>query len=252
MRRWGDARATPEHGQHAAGHADELAGRGRFPHIANNPLSTTLPRCASTASNFYPMHQSWIGPTAGVLRGELDMDACPSSRAGSPSCAPTRLGALRALPSLPGDHVSDLQPPDPGRRGSARRQALSMAIDRVFLADKLLGAGQVPTTAFVPLHRRLCARRRASACALGRPESPRPPGRGALLGGGRLDAGHPLKLMIEQFHFGATAISCRNPSSRTWKASASRRASSRKTARRAEVLRSIRDFQIGTVAWIAD
>jgi len=143
---------------------------------------------------------------------------------------------------------------DPGPLRDGRvRQALSMAVDRDFLAYKLLRAGQVPTTAFVPL-----------GIAGYVPDAERPrspwehlsyPARQAqsrqLLAAAGFGPGHPLKLMIKTFN---------SPTS--YLVSQSIQADMKSVGVDASIIQEDgvvalqsfedRDFQVGTVAWIAD
>jgi oligopeptide transport system substrate-binding protein len=118
--------------------------------IEKNPLYYDAAKVCFDQVTFYPTNDV-VSAERRVLRGEMDVNnGIQSNRVkflrGRAQSAPF----VHSHPYLATYYVifnqRDVAPLKDGRV----RQALSMAIDRTFITDKLLGAGQVPTTAFVP------------------------------------------------------------------------------------------------------
>jgi oligopeptide transport system substrate-binding protein len=123
---------------------------GDYVRIQKNPFFEDAPRVCFDRVDFYPIADQ-VAAERRVLRGELDVSA---------GVQPNRVRRLRSNPTYaPYVHEHsylstlylifnrrDVRP----LKDVRVRQALSMAIDRAFITDKLMGAGQIPTTAFVP------------------------------------------------------------------------------------------------------
>ncbi|HEX3916621.1 MAG TPA: peptide ABC transporter substrate-binding protein [Caulobacteraceae bacterium] len=124
---------------------------GDYVRIQKNPRFRDAANVCFDRVDFLPTLDH-VSAERRVLRGELDIDDAIVSN---------RLRKLRADPtSAPYAHshsylstvylalnIKDV----PALRDLHVRQAISMAIDRDFIALKVLGGGQVPTTSFVPL-----------------------------------------------------------------------------------------------------
>jgi len=150
VRRWGEAWVKP--GRLVGDGAYRLTGfrLGDYVRIEKNPFWRGAGGLCFDRVDFYPTTDQ-VAAERRVLRGELDVNA---------GVQPNRVRRLRANP-LSAPYVRshpylltsylifnrrDVAP----LKDVRVRQAISMAIDRAFVTDKLLGAGQIPTASFVP------------------------------------------------------------------------------------------------------
>jgi oligopeptide transport system substrate-binding protein len=204
--------------------------------------------------NFYPTTDV-ISAERRVLRGELDI---------SNGIQSSRVRFLRADPkSAPFVHISPylgtsyliFNTEDKGGPQDTRvRQALSMSIDRAFITDKLLGAGQTPTASFVP-------GLIAGYVPVGAPH-PKPYWADWPLAARQAEAkrllalagygpAHPLKVQIKGFqNYGSTLLMQSIQSD--WETIGVRADMRQEDGIIALQSFEIRDFQVGMVAWIAD
>ena len=125
---------------------------GDYLRIEKNPLYRDAASVCFDRVNFYPITDAVAGERR-ALRGELDINS---------GIQPSRVARLRANPAwarfvrihsyLSTGYVIFNVHDVKALRDVRVRQAISMAIDRRFITDKIFqGAGPIPTTAFVPL-----------------------------------------------------------------------------------------------------
>jgi oligopeptide transport system substrate-binding protein len=227
---------------------------GDYVRLEKNPRYSGAGSVCFDRVDFYPITDAVAGERR-ALRGELDING---------GIQPSRVARLRANPDwaryvhvhsyLSTGYVIFNTRDVPPLRDVRVRQALSMAIDRRFITDKIFrGVGQVPTTAFVPLgiagYVPLGQRPKAYwadwSYARRQAEARR------LLAAAGYGASRPLKLQVKTFN---------NPTSLEVIQSiqSDLKSVGVETSIRLEdgivALQSfeIRDFQVGNVGWIAD
>lgn len=152
VRRWGEKWATPGKLVGNGAYLLKEWKLGDYLRLEKNPLYAGAASVCFDRVDFYPITDSIAGERR-ALRGELDINS---------GISPSRVARLRANPGwaryvrvhsyLSTGYVifntHDVAP----LRDVRVRQAISMAIDRHFITDKIYqGVGQIPTTAFVPV-----------------------------------------------------------------------------------------------------
>jgi oligopeptide transport system substrate-binding protein len=253
VRRWGDAWVQPGHMVSNGAYTLTIWRLGDYLQIVKNPRYHDAAKVCFDRVNFYPTTDP-ISAERRVLRSELDVnDAIQSSRVAFLRAQPGSAPFVHTEPYLSTTYLI-FNRHDPGPLRDARvRRALSMAIDRDFLARKLLRAGQVPRTAFVPLGiagyvpdaERPQASWEPLSFAARQAEARR------LLAEAGYGPARPLKLVIKTFNSPTSYLMTQSIQSdlKAVGVDASIRQEDGVVA-----LQSFeaRDFQIGTVAWIAD
>jgi oligopeptide transport system substrate-binding protein len=226
---------------------------GDYIRIERNPLYRDAGNVCFDRVDFYPINDPVAGERR-VLRGELDINS---------AIDPHRIGRLHANP-LWAPYVHNHSYLSLGYlifntrdvvalRDVRVRMAISMAIDRSFITDKVFRAGQIPTTSFVPL---------GIAGYVPRADWPHPiwadwtfarrqAAARQLLADAGFSADHPLKLQIKTFNSPTSLDTVQSLQSDL------KGVGIETTIRQEDgivALQSfeIRDFQLGTVGWIAD
>jgi oligopeptide transport system substrate-binding protein len=150
VRRWGDAWVKP--GRYVGNGPYRLVSwrLGDALRIEKNPFYYGAAKLCVDRVDFYPT-QDTVSAERRVKRGELDVNnSIVSSRVaylrGPGKMAPF----VRSHAYLSNVYLAFNVAGTPALRDLRVRQAIGMSIDRAFIAGKLLRAGQVPTTAFVP------------------------------------------------------------------------------------------------------
>ncbi|MGH6957665.1 MAG: peptide ABC transporter substrate-binding protein, partial [Caulobacteraceae bacterium] len=123
---------------------------GDYVRVAKNPYYRDAAKLCFDRVDFYPTTDA-VSAERRVLRGELDInDAIQSDRVARLKANPATAPYVHSHPFLMTTYLIFNQRDVAPLKDVRVRQAISMAIDRRFIADKLLRAGQVPTTEFVP------------------------------------------------------------------------------------------------------
>jgi oligopeptide transport system substrate-binding protein len=118
--------------------------------IRKNPIYQDAAKVCFDDVDFYPT-QDPISAERRVLRGELDLNSSiQSNRVASLRADPAKAPFVHTHPYLSLGYLIFNRRDVPPLRDLRVRQAISMAIDRKFITDKLLRAGQLPATAFIP------------------------------------------------------------------------------------------------------
>ena len=123
---------------------------GDYVRIQRNPrYPGDAPGCFDRV-NFYPTPDP-ISAEREVLGGQLDINnAAVANRLPHLKANPASAAFVRSYPYLETTYIIFNTRNVPPLQALAVRQAISMAIDRDFIVNKLLRAGEVPTTSFVP------------------------------------------------------------------------------------------------------
>ncbi len=150
VRRWGEAWIKPGHYVSNGPYTLVSWRLGDLLTVEKNPLYYGAAKVCIDRIDFYPT-QDTVSAERRVKRGELDVNNFIISSRVAFLRGPGHMAAfVRSHPYLSnvymGFNVTDV----PALRDPRVRQAISMAIDRSFITDKLMRAGQIPTTAFVP------------------------------------------------------------------------------------------------------
>lgn len=204
--------------------------------------------------NLYPTSDV-ISAERRVLRGELDIsNGVQSSRVRFLRSSPRTAPYVHTNPYLSTTYLI-FNTQDKGAPQDVRvRQALSMSIDRAFITDKLLGAGQTPTTAFVPP---LIAGYVPAASPHPKPYwgdwplAQRQAEAKRLLVEAGYGPAHPLKVEMKGFQTYGSQLFMQSIQS-DWQAIGVQATMRQEDGIIALQSFELRDFQVGTVAWIAD
>jgi oligopeptide transport system substrate-binding protein len=254
VRRWGDKWATPGRLVGNGAYVLKEWRLGDYVRIEKNPLYRDAASVCFDRVDLYPINDAVAGERR-ALRGELDINA---------GIQPSRVSRLRANPDwsryvrehsyLSTTYLIFNRRNVVALRDARVRQAISMAIDRHFLADKVLRGVEVPTTSFVP----------SGIAGYLSPGAARPKARWAdwtlarrqaaarqLLARAGYGPGRPLELQIKTFNSPISLLLVESLRSDLKSIGVST------TIRQEDgivALQSfeIRDFQMGTVGWIAD
>jgi oligopeptide transport system substrate-binding protein len=123
---------------------------GDYVRLEKNPLYRNADKVCFDRVDFIPTNDP-ISAERRVLRGELDLNnTIQSNRVPRLLGDPTSAPYVRSHPFLVTGFVIFNTRDVPALKHRGVRQAISMAIDRRFITDKLMRAGQVATTSFVP------------------------------------------------------------------------------------------------------
>jgi oligopeptide transport system substrate-binding protein len=152
VRRWGEKWATPGKLVGNGAYVLKEWKLGDYLRIEKNPRYHDAASVCFDRVNFYPITDLVAGERR-ALRGELDING---------GIQPSRVARLRAKPDwsryvrahsyLSTGYMIFNTRDVPALRDVRVRQAISMALDRRFITDKIFQkVGQVPTTAFVPI-----------------------------------------------------------------------------------------------------
>jgi oligopeptide transport system substrate-binding protein len=118
--------------------------------IQKNPLYRGDAKVCFDDVDFFPTQDPTTAERR-VERGELDINAgIQSNKVASLRADPTKAPFVHTHPYLSLTYLIFNRRDVPSLKDVRVRQAISMAIDRKFMTDKLLRAGQLPTTSFVP------------------------------------------------------------------------------------------------------
>jgi oligopeptide transport system substrate-binding protein len=222
--------------------------------IEKNPAYRGVDKLCFDDVDFFPTGDP-ISAERRVLRGELDFNtSIQSNRVSGLRSDPAKAPFVHGHPYLSLNYVIFNRRDVPALKDIRVREAISMAFDRRFITDKLLRAGQLPSTAFVP-----------PGIAGYLPPSvshPHPywaswslPQRQAearrLLANAGYGPGHPLELQFKTFSSASSLLLAESLTSDL------KAVGVHLTIRQEDgivALQSfeIRDFQIGDVGWIAD
>ena len=123
---------------------------GDYARIEKNPLYRDADKVCFDRVDFIPTNDP-IAAERRVLRGELDVNnTMQSNRVPKLRADPTSAPFVHTYPYLITSYLifntRDVAP----LKDARVRQAISMALDRDFIADKLLRAGQLPAVSYVP------------------------------------------------------------------------------------------------------
>ena len=222
--------------------------------IQKNPLYQGGAKLCFDDVDFYPTQDPTTAERR-VERGELDINAgIQSNKVASLRANPAKAPFVHSHPYLSLTYVIFNRRDVPALKDLRVRQAISMAFDRRFITDKLLRAGQLPTTAFVPpgiagylppgvarpkpswgdwplARRQTEARRFLAAAGFG--------------------PGHPLRLQFKTFSSPTSLLLAESLTS-DLKSVGVELSIRQEDGIVALQSFEIRDFQIGAVGWIAD
>jgi oligopeptide transport system substrate-binding protein len=250
VEKWGDAWVQPEH--YVANGPYRLAEWRFGDHIqlVKNPRYYDAGGVCIDQVNFYPTEDP-IAAERRVRRGELDLNT---------TIQPNRVAYLRRPDQMPayvhvhtylGTYYLILNTRDvPALKDRRVRQALSLAIDRRFLTDKLLRAGYVPAYNFTPP-------------GVANYQNPPPPvwaswsferrqaAARALMAQAGYGPGHPLTLELKHFDSADTARLMASVQA-DWKAIGVTASLVQEEAQIGYMDFRLRNFQAGFAAWIAD
>jgi oligopeptide transport system substrate-binding protein len=254
VRRWGEKWATP----------GKLVGNGAYLlkdwrlgddlRIEKNPLYRGAGAVCFDRVDFYPIQDPVAGERQ-VLSGQLDVNGgIDPTRVARLRAGPASAGYVRSHSYLSTGYMIFNTRDVPALRDLRVRQAISMAIDRHFITDKLFrGVGQIPTTSFVPVgiagYMPLAERPRARWAGLTLAQRQALARR--LLAAAGFGPAHALKLQIKTFNSPVSLLLVQSLQSDLKSVGIDT------TIRQEDgivALQSfeIRDFQIGNVGWIAD
>ena len=150
VRQWRDAWTKPGHFVGDGAYRLVSWRLGDYVRVERNPHFYDAARIYFDRIDFYPT-QDAVSAERRVERGELDINnSIQSSRVSFLRRRPRAAPLVRSHPYLSITYLAFNVKGVPVLRDPRVRRALSMAIDRDFLTKKLLRAGQIPTTAFVP------------------------------------------------------------------------------------------------------
>jgi oligopeptide transport system substrate-binding protein len=150
VRRWGDSWTRPGHYVGNGPYALVSWRLGDLVRVEKNPFYYGARNVAIDRVDFYPT-QDTISAERRVKRGELDVNnLIVSSRVAYLRRGGGMAAFVHTHAYLSTYYLTFNVPDVAAVRDIRVRQAISMAIDRDFLTHKLLNAGQIPTTAFVP------------------------------------------------------------------------------------------------------
>ncbi len=150
VRRWGEAWTQPGHYVGNGPYRLVSWRLGDMLRLEKNPYYYAASQVCIDRIDFYPTQDS-VSAERRVGRGELDINnTIVSSRVAFLRQPGHMAPYVRTHPYLSKTYLAFNVAETPALRDRRVRQAVSMAIDRKFLSDKLLRAGQIPTTAFVP------------------------------------------------------------------------------------------------------
>jgi oligopeptide transport system substrate-binding protein len=148
--RYGDHWADPGHMVGNGAYALTYWHLGDYVRIIKNPRFRDADKVCFDQVTFYPT-TDLVSAERRVLRGELDINnGIQSSRFARLKANPATALYARTHPFLITSYLAFNTRDVPALKDLRVRQAISMAIDRRFITDKLLRAGQLPTTSFVP------------------------------------------------------------------------------------------------------
>src|SRR6185312_6761085 len=150
VKRWGDKWATPGKLVGNGAYVLKAWRLGDYVRIEKNPLYRGAASVCFDRVNFYPIGDPVAGERQ-ALSGQLDINAgVQSSRVARLRADPRWAPYVRKHPYLSTTYLifnrRDVAP----LRDVRVRQAISMAVDRRFLAEKVLQGIPTPTTSFVP------------------------------------------------------------------------------------------------------
>ena len=148
--RWGDAWIQPGHYVSNGPYRLVNWRLGDSVSLEKNPLYYDAARVCIDRIDFYPT-QDTVSAERRVKRGELDVNSTIVSSRVAYLRGPGHMAPfVRTHPYLSNSYLAFNVTDVPALRDPRVRQAIGMSIDRDFITGKLLRAGQIPTTAFVP------------------------------------------------------------------------------------------------------
>lgn len=123
---------------------------GDYVRLEKNPRYRDAGKVCFDRVDFFPTGDP-ISSERRVLRGELDVsNTIQSNRVPMLRADPTAAPFVRTHPFLITGYLAFNTHDVAALKDRRVRQAISMSVDRRFITDKLLRAGQIPTTSFVP------------------------------------------------------------------------------------------------------
>ena len=150
VRRWGDAWTEPGHYVSNGPYVLVASRLSDFVRVEKNPRYWAAKNVCFDRINFYPTTDTTSAERR-VKRGELEVNnTFHSSRIGFLRGEAGMADFVRVHAYLSTVYLAFNTKDVPAFADVRVRQALSMSVDRDFLTQKLLRAGQTPTTAFVP------------------------------------------------------------------------------------------------------
>jgi oligopeptide transport system substrate-binding protein len=254
VRRWGEAWATPGKLVGNGAYLLKEWRLGDYIRLEKNPRFRDAKNVCFDQVDLYPITDAVAGERR-TLRGELDING---------GIQPSRVARLRASPDwrryvrthsyLSTGYMIFNTRDVPALRDVRVRQAISMAIDRRFITDKIFrGVGPVPTTSFVPfgIAGYVPQDRRPKPYWADWTYAQRQAEARRLLAAVGYGPGRPLKLQFKTFNSNTSLELVQSMQSDLKSVGV-------ETTIRLEdgivALQSfeIRDFQLGNVGWIAD
>jgi len=150
VRRWGDAWIKPGHYVGNGPYRLVSWRLGDSVRLDKNPLYYDAAKVCVDRVDFYPTQDS-VSAERRVKAGELDANnTIVSSRVAYLRSAGHMSAFVHTHPYLSNTYLALNVTDVPALRDARVRQAIGMSIDRAFITNKLLRAGQIPATAFVP------------------------------------------------------------------------------------------------------
>ena len=254
IEKWGDKWVQPEH-YVGNGPFRLVSWRlGDYVRIARNPRFRDNDQVCIDQVDFYPTSDV-VSAERRVKSGELDVNnTIQSSRVASLRKPDAMPGYVRIHPYLSTTYLIFNTHDVAALRDVRVRQALSMAVDRQFITQKLARAGQVPTSSFVP----------ATMAGYVPENGPHPKPYWAdwplerrqaearrLLAAAGFNASHPLKLSLKSFATTDTTLIIQAVQA-DWKSVGADIHLVQEEGQIALQSFRIRDFETGMVAWVAD
>jgi oligopeptide transport system substrate-binding protein len=221
--------------------------------IQKNPLHQGGARLCFDDVEFFPT-QDPVSAERRVLRGELDLNAgIQSNRVASLRADPAKRPFVHTHPYLSLSYLIFNRRDVPALKDLRVRQAISMAVDRSFITGKLLRAGQVATTSFVPggIAGYVPAAERPKASWADWPLARRQAEARRLLAAAGYGPQHPLKL-IYKITSSSTSLLVSESLMSDLKSVGVDLSIRQEEGIVALQSFEIRDFQLGYVGWIAD
>ena len=148
VEKWGDAWIQPEHFVSNGPYKLVSWQLGDYVRVAKNPQFYEADKVCIDRIDYYPTSDSIMAERR-VKRGELDVNTSFQSnritrlRSQIPDAVRTHVSLATSYIQLNGRDV-------PAFKDIRVRRALSESIDREFITDKLMRAGQIPAYAFIP------------------------------------------------------------------------------------------------------
>jgi len=250
VERWGDAWADPRHYVSDGPYRPTAWALGDHIEAVKNPRFYDAAHVCIDRIDYYPTNDA-VSAERRVRRGELDVNTSIQSNRVAFLRKPGEMAAyVRIHPYLAVVYLVFNTRDAPAFRDARVRQALSMAIDRMFITSKLLRAGQTPAYAFVPpgtANNLASARTRWSDWTLGRRQAEAR----RLLRAAGYGPAHPLEIELKLPNTSDPMLQA--PAIQAdWKAIGVQAALIQNESQIAFDAFANRDFQVGLSSWSGD